>query len=68
MEGTRRASRTEEPYVPARCLRHPNASADRAFGVFVCNHGDARCHFYGPVYVLDQEGRRYECRKRDVKS
>lgn len=53
------------PYLPARCRRAPNASYDRSFGIFLCDQRDARCHFYGPVYVQDQEGRQYECRKRD---
>ena len=66
MEGLRPAPRVEEPYVPARCLRHANASVDRAFGLFVCEQRDTRCFFHGPVYVLDHEGaRRYECRKRE---
>jgi hypothetical protein len=51
--------------VPARCLRTPNASHDRAFGIDICHQRDRRCHFHGPVYVLDEAGRHYECRKRD---
>jgi hypothetical protein len=51
------------PYVPGRCMRSPNASFDRGFGIYVCQQRDGRCVFHGPVYVLAQDGRRYECRK-----
>jgi hypothetical protein len=50
--------------VPLRCQRTPNATFDRSFAMFVCNQRDARCPFYGPAYVLDNEGRHFECRKR----
>lgn len=59
------ARRDGEPFVPARCVRAPNAAFDRGFGLYVCNQRDARCAFHGPVYVLSEEnGRRYECRKK----
>jgi len=57
-------ARKREPYVPDRCLRNPNAVLDRSFGIFVCNQRDARCHFHGPDFLLDDDGRHYECRKR----
>ena len=53
-------------YVPDRCRRAPNASFDRAFGLWVCDQRDARCCFLGGAYVLDETGRRNECRKREV--
>lgn len=50
--------------VPIRCQRSPNAAFDRAFAIYTCNQRDSRCPFYGPTYVLDNEGRHFECRKR----
>ena len=59
-------TRHGEPYVPLRCHRSPNATLDRAFGIFVCHQRDARCAFHGPVFVLDDDGgRQYECQKRE---
>lgn len=49
--------------VPLRCERTPNATFDRGFAIFTCNQRDARCPFYGPAYVLDGDGRHFECRK-----
>ena len=49
--------------MPLRCQRAPNASFDRSFAMFTCNQRDARCPFYGPAYVLDGDGRHFECRK-----
>jgi hypothetical protein len=54
-------------YVPARCQRVPNATHDRAFGIWLCDQRDARCCHFGPAYVLDEDGRRYECHKRDAR-
>jgi hypothetical protein len=52
-----------EGRVPARCQRSPNATFDRSFAMFTCNQRDPSCPFHGPAYVLDNEGRRFECRK-----
>lgn len=49
--------------VPSRCQRAPNATFDRSFVMFTCNQRDARCPFHGPSYVLDNDGRHFECRK-----
>ena len=53
-------------YIPAACRRAPNAVHDRAFGMWLCEQKDAGCPFHGPAYVLDDSGRRFECRKRDA--
>lgn len=50
--------------VPLRCARTPNATFDRGFAIHTCNQRDVPCPFRGPVYVLDDNGRHYECRKR----
>jgi hypothetical protein len=50
--------------VPIRCQRTPNATFDRSFAMFTCNQRDPRCPFYGPAYILDNDGRHFECRKR----
>ena len=52
-------------YVPNRCVRSPNCMLDRSFAIYVCNQKEPKCRFHGPVFVLDQSGRQYECRARE---
>jgi hypothetical protein len=59
----RREAESAVGRVPIRCQRAPNATFDRAFGIFTCNQRDARCPYYGPTYVLDDGGQHFECRK-----
>ena len=60
----RRAEAPTRPgHVPVRCLKAPNATFDRAFAIHTCNQREPRCPFYGPVFVQDDEGKHFECRK-----
>jgi hypothetical protein len=49
--------------VPERCRTSPNASYDGTFGIHLCNVREGQCFFRGPTFVLDANGRRFECRK-----
>jgi hypothetical protein len=59
---------TRRPRCPDRCLRAPNAFYDRGFAILLCGNRDGYCSFRGAVYVLDADGRRYECQKPAAKS
>ncbi len=54
------------PRLPERCRRSPDSSFDRSFGLHLCNVRDGLCFYRGPVFVLDADGRRYECRKAEA--
>ena len=51
------------PRVPERCRRWTDSTYDRAFGLHLCNVKLGPCFYRGPVFVLDVDGRRFECRK-----
>ena len=51
------------PRVPERCRRAPDTTYDRTFGITLCNVRTGSCFYRGPVFVLDAQGRRHECRK-----
>lgn len=55
---------TKRPYVPERCAKSPNCQYDGNFGIYTCGERDRRCHYHGPVFILDQDGRHFECRKK----
>ncbi len=52
--------------VPDRCRTSPDAGYDRSFGLHLCNVKEGACSYRGPTFVLDAQGRRYECRKVDA--
>ena len=54
----------KRPYVAERCRVTPNCQYDGGFGLFVCLEKDRRCFYHGPVFILDQDGSQYECRKK----
>ncbi len=49
--------------VPEGCRRSPNASRDGTFDIYLCNVRQGQCYYRGPIFVLDTNGRRLECRK-----
>jgi hypothetical protein len=49
--------------VPERCRHSPDASHDGQFGIHLCNVREGQCFYRGPIFVLDANGRRFECRK-----
>jgi len=51
------------PRIPERCRRSPDRSYDRSFGLHLCNVKDSPCFYRGPTFVMDPDGRKFECRK-----
>lgn len=54
--------------VPERCRQAPDCHLDRNFGIYLCDVKILPCHYRGTVFVLDQDGRRFECRKAELPS
>jgi hypothetical protein len=49
--------------VPERCRHSPDASYDGTFAIHICNVREGQCFYRGPTFVLDANGRHFECRK-----
>jgi hypothetical protein len=56
----------KQVFVPERCRRSPNCQRDSDFGLYICRENNRRCFYFGPSLVVDQNGRHFECRKKDA--